>query len=605
MTIAKLKETVAVTETNVNSTQSGQPRRGLSKILLAGCVLLGLFAGVAGSTVLFLDRTGRDIYNRFQLIAGVTPSDAAKAFEIDTPREFLGVTAPSSDEWKVRRGLDVAPFASGFSYPVNLSFVQNPSDGPDAVLLYVTELYGAVKYVTRGGEVGTFADGLVTFSPVSSFRTSQTGLTGLTTIPDSEDLLVTVADMDHDYGLLTNRILRLVSKPGGREVESIETLLHPREFTASSHHVQQVAVGPDGKVYVAVGDGRNTTFSLDLEKFGGKILRMNLDGSPCEDNPFFKGRQSESARDYVFAYGLRNVFDFDFDPISARLYAVENGKRIDRICSIAQGGCYAWDGYNDSTRVNALYTWGPKNVGPAGFTFLRQESLGSNTTHKAYMAAVGKTQLGAKRPGKSIWEFSFDAETGLLLRAPERVVRFQGETKRTIVAMREGPDGLYFTDFFGDSTGVGDEVGRGTIWRVFPSEESMHLDIEVDEVDTVVRGRSLAATHCAQCHRIEGVGGLEGPELTSVAKTLDLRLHSKGYEASLRDLRSSQQEYFQQQRWRLDEIAETKDEERIRRWLVHHLEEPRFDNPFANMPSFMALSEADRNAIIEYLMTLK
>jgi hypothetical protein len=173
--------------------------------------------------------------------------------------------------------------------------------------------------------------------------------------------------------------------------------------------------------------------------------------------------------------------------------------------------------------------------------------------------------------------------------------------------MAEGPDGLYFTDFWGESVGIGNEPGKGSVWKIVPSEASLHLSPTGgdEHLTPVERGRKLAGVHCAQCHRLEGVGGFEGPELTNVVKTLGLRLHSPGYEATVKQLRTSDQTFFQEQRWRLDEVLQRNGEARIRCWLTHHLEEPRFDNALARMPSLRLLPEDDRSAVIEYLMTLK
>ena len=123
---------------------------------------------------------------------------------------------------------------------------------------------------------------------------------------------MTGAYTDEESGLLSNRILRLISSEDGKGVVDVKVVLDLKEFTSASNQIQQIMFGPDGKLYVSVGDAENHQLSLDREKFGGKILRMNPDGTPCEDNPFFQPTPTSPSH-YVHVYGVRNVFDLDFD----------------------------------------------------------------------------------------------------------------------------------------------------------------------------------------------------------------------------------------------------------------------------------------------------
>ena len=74
----------------------------------------------------------------------------------------------------------------------------------------------------------------------------------------------------------------------------------------------------DNLLYVSVGDGGGTSngvYSQNLDSLLGKILRINLDGSAVSSNPFFNASGPASAsRNFVYHYGLRNPFWFDFDP---------------------------------------------------------------------------------------------------------------------------------------------------------------------------------------------------------------------------------------------------------------------------------------------------
>jgi len=72
---------------------------------------------------------------------------------------------------------------------------------------------------------------------------------------------------------------------------------------ATNHNGGALHFGPDGKLYIAVGDNFRGANSQDLSKLFGKILRVNSNGTIPPDNPF---AQSSTARHEIWAYGLRN-----------------------------------------------------------------------------------------------------------------------------------------------------------------------------------------------------------------------------------------------------------------------------------------------------------
>ncbi len=65
------------------------------------------------------------------------------------------------------------------------------------------------------------------------------------------------------------------------------------------HHGGRLEIGPDGKLYATAGDAAtDPEIAQNVNSLGGKILRMNLDGSVPADNPF--------SGSYVYSYGHRN-----------------------------------------------------------------------------------------------------------------------------------------------------------------------------------------------------------------------------------------------------------------------------------------------------------
>lgn len=142
-----------------------------------------------------------------------------------------------------------------------------------------------------------------------------------------------------------------------------------------NHNGGNIAFGPDGKLYLTLGDLATPSNSQDLDSFAGKILRLNPDGTAPSDNPFYDPIRPNSPRSYVFAMGLRNSFDFTFHPIMGRLFATENGpKDNDELNIIEPGKNYGWDNDQRSGKRNKRGYIDPilvykKVIAPTGIAF--------------------------------------------------------------------------------------------------------------------------------------------------------------------------------------------------------------------------------------------
>ena len=112
------------------------------------------------------------------------------------------------------------------------------------------------------------------------------------------------------------------------------------------HDGGRIAFGPDGKLYVATGETGNTDLAQDHSSLGGKILRINPDGSIPSDNP--------DPASPVWSYGHRNIQGLAWDS-AGRLWATEYGAdRLDELNLIQPGGNYGWpmaEGRSDDRRA--------------------------------------------------------------------------------------------------------------------------------------------------------------------------------------------------------------------------------------------------------------
>lgn len=131
-----------------------------------------------------------------------------------------------------------------------------------------------------------------------------------------------------------------------------EVVITEVEQPYANHNAGQIAFGPDGYLYIALGDGGSAGDPLgngqNLSTLLGSILRIDVSGlsGPGDyeipaDNPFVG---IEGAREEIWAYGLRNPWRFSFDSETGRLWAGDVGQNSwEEIDIIAKGANYGWN----------------------------------------------------------------------------------------------------------------------------------------------------------------------------------------------------------------------------------------------------------------------
>lgn len=172
-------------------------------------------------------------------------------------------------------------------------------------------------------------------------------------------------------GTLRNQIVRIKARHGhgvGKKV-----IMSAPASGAPYHNGGRIMFGPDGRLYVIVGDGHDSSNAQDVTgNLRGKILRLRADGGVPADNPMIAGNRSR-----IFAFGIRNSFGFTFDPETGDLWETENGPACnDEINLVGSGENYGWgpnEGCPDTNQdgpapVPAVYTYG-NTIGITGATF--------------------------------------------------------------------------------------------------------------------------------------------------------------------------------------------------------------------------------------------
>lgn len=365
-------------------------------------------------------------------------------------------------------GFDVEVVATGLTLPVDIAFVPNPGPQPTDPKFYVTELYGNIKVVRNDGVVQTYATGLLNYTPSGAFPGSgEQGLTGIAVDPLTGDVFA--AHLYQTAGQNYPRITRLHSTNGGLTSATRSVILDMQgETQGQSHQISTLEI-VNGELFCHMGDGFTYQTAQNLASYRGKILRLNLDGTPIATNPFYNGGTVDS-RDYVYCYGVRNPFGGAYRAADGHRYCVENGPAVDRFSRLVAGRNYGWNGSDASMATFALYNWVPSS-GPVNIAFVQPQTFGGSGFPAAFQDRAFVTESGATYAqgqqviGKRITEFVLDPN-GNLLNGPIPFVDYFGDGYATAVALAAGPDGLYFSDLYRDEQTTGPTAAGGRILRV-------------------------------------------------------------------------------------------------------------------------------------------
>lgn len=231
---------------------------------------------------------------------------------------------------------------------------------------------GRILVVQQNGEVRIIKGDTLSGTPfyvareVDSF--AERGCLGITTDPNfASNGYVYIFCTVKNNGSSHNRIFRVTAVNDAAAAGSEKTILDLPDVPAGTqwHMGGALRFGPDGKLYVAVGnheDLREPGEQGNSQNLGnpfGKILRINVDGTIPNDNPFFNNASAYKA---IFNLGLRNPFSFDIQRGSGLIYINDVGAgSYEEINAGVAGANYGWpfaEGSSPDPRfTNATYLY--------------------------------------------------------------------------------------------------------------------------------------------------------------------------------------------------------------------------------------------------------
>jgi glucose/arabinose dehydrogenase len=355
-----------------------------------------------------------------------------------SPSAVAVQTQPALPFEDVPPGAKVETVLDGMHQPVAIAF--DPS--------------GRIFYTERDtGNVRLFANGTLQDSPVITFKVDsfdEHGLLGITVDPDFQSnhyvYVYYICAVGDDCPAPASKVVRFVEHNGvGSEPVTIFTSPNTRD----KHVAGGIHFGPDGKLYISIGDNLNAANAQDLTVPNGKILRINSDGTIPDDGPSFG---QDNALRSIYAIGMRNSFDFTFDPLyPGRIFAAENGPTCDdELNRIEAGYNYGWrpnypcDDNNPDPNFNSippLFYLGRGSCcdAPTGVAIYTGDQVSEWKGH-LFMSSYNNGAL---------YHFVLDeSHTSLLSSAIVRDVKAN-------ITVANGPDGaLYYIELGGKQDGI-------------------------------------------------------------------------------------------------------------------------------------------------------
>ncbi|MEX0787100.1 MAG: PQQ-dependent sugar dehydrogenase [Dehalococcoidia bacterium] len=272
-----------------------------------------------------------------------------------------GERDPPPDFVALPPGYRIETYVTGLRGPTALAFA---GDGR----LLVAEQAGAVR-VVEGGVLQDepFFEVEDVYMPDPNEQLVELGLVGLALGPEGAVYVYYTSDEPERRTVLA----RLPD--GADELEEVFSLDAAPECC---HIAGSVRFAPDGTLFVTVGDHQMEAEAQNRGSPFGAVLRINPDGSAPANNPFV---DDEDADPRVFAYGLRNPFDFTIHPANGRMFATENGFfGQDAVLEILPGANYGWPGSGLDVPLDEVaqpLLFYHQAIGPAGIELYLDDEL--------------------------------------------------------------------------------------------------------------------------------------------------------------------------------------------------------------------------------------
>ncbi len=317
---------------------------------------------------------------------------------------------------------------------------------------------GRLFVCLQGGQLRVISNGSLLAAPfvtVTTTASGERGLLGVTFDPNFASNQFVYVYYTVPGSPAHNRVSRFTAS-GNIAVPGSETIILELDNLsgATNHNGGAIHFGPDGKLYVAVGENANGANAQVLNNRLGKVLRINSDGTIPPDNPTTFpgiGGSTTGANRSIWAVGLRNPYTFAFQPGTGRMFINDVGQST-------------WEEINDGI-VGSNYGW-PNCEGDCGNPNFRDplfqygHSGDPNTTGCAIVGGAFYSPPVNQFPASYVGKYFFADLCGGWIRLMDPSTNAAAAFATglpTPVDLQVGPDGgLYYLI----------RGGGGQVWKI-------------------------------------------------------------------------------------------------------------------------------------------
>lgn len=236
--------------------------------------------------------------------------------------------------------------ATGLSNPWDLAFTQ------DGTLFFTERCRGLSVRRPNGTVTRLFGTSGSARVADDLFCQGQSGMLGVALDPSfaSNRVVYVMMASNRSTNPRTNRVVRLALDAEFTSVTARDDIVTDIAYKdvgtpnggAGAHSGGRLRFGPDGFLYVTTGDNHDGPLPQDPTRLGGKVLRIDRDGSAAPGNTAPAGFDAR-----IFAYGFRNVQGITFRPGSGQPFIAEHGpNHSDEVTALVAGGNGGWDPQN-------------------------------------------------------------------------------------------------------------------------------------------------------------------------------------------------------------------------------------------------------------------